>query len=309
MRLAFVFPGQGSQTVGMGRDVYESFPEIRELYDNAEKILGFPLKQYSFEGPEEALKQTSVTQPALFVHGAVLTKLLKKKGIKPVIAAGHSLGEYSALAAADAAAFEDILQLVKIRGELMHSSGEGVPGTMAALIGGDIDGIKALCTEASIAGIVQLANFNAPGQVVISGSADAVKKAIELSPNYGVKRAVELNVSGAFHSPLMAGALEGLVRAIQTAPLVPTQFPVVANVTAQPITVPEDIKRNLEKQLLSPVLWSDSVNAMIHFGVDAFIEVGSGTVLQGLIKRINKDVPCYGVGTAANLEQIEKIIT
>ena len=304
VRLAFIFPGQGSQTVGMGRDLYESFKDSRSYYDEAEEILEFPLKRYSFEGPEETLKQTYITQSALFVHSVVLTKLLANQAITPVITAGHSVGEYSALAAAGALPFSDMLRLVKIRGELMQTAGEKTPGMMAALIGGDNDAVSAICREAGSMGIVKPANYNAPGQVVVSGSKEGVQRAMEIARDRGVRRAVELKVSGAFHSPLMAEATGRLIEEIHLSSWRTTKLPVVANVTAQPMSDPEKIKHNLEEQLLSPVRWSESVVYMAKSGIDAFIEVGAGRVLQGLVKRIRKEIPCYSVGTVGELETI-----
>lgn len=301
---AFIFPGQGSQIVGMGRDIYEEFKDARTLYDEAEEVLGFPIKQYSFDGPDDILKQTYVTQPALFVHSVAMTKLLAALGITPVIAAGHSLGEYSALAAADAAYFSDLLRIVKVRGELMQTAGERSPGTMAALIGGDDKSAETICQRARSAGIVQPANYNAPGQVVLSGSVEGVHQAMKIAKDHGVRRVVELNVSGAFHSPLMADALNGLVEQIHKSPFQKAKIPVVANVTAKPSREPDEIKKNLEKQLLNPVRWSDSVQYVADTGIDAFIEVGAGKVLQGLVKRIRKDIPCYNVGTIEELEII-----
>jgi len=301
---AFIFPGQGSQIVGMGRDIYEAFEEARTLYDEAEEILGFPVKQYSFDGPDDILKQTYVTQPALFVHSVAITNLLASRDIMPVIAAGHSLGEYSALAAAGVAYFSDLLRIVKVRGELMQTAGEKSPGTMAALIGCDDKTAEIICMKAQNAGIVKPANYNAPGQIVISGSVEGVNQAMKIAKENGVRKVVELNVGGAFHSPLMADALGGLIEQIRNTSFQKAKIPVVANVTAKPEQEPEKIKQNLEQQLLNPVRWSDSVRYMAHTGIDAFIEVGAGRVLQGLVKRIDKDVFCYNAGTVEDLKTI-----
>jgi len=305
-RLAFIFPGQGSQVVGMGSDLYEAIPAARQRYDEAENILGFSLKEYSFEGPEDTLKQTYVTQPALFVHSVILADLLAERAFKPVVAAGHSLGEYSALYAAGAAGFKELLELVKVRGELMQHAGEKSPGTMAALLGADKETAEKLCEKASAAGVVMPANFNAPGQIVISGSVEGVHEAMKISRQFGIKRAMELNVSGAFHSPLMADATEGLVQKIDATSWNTAAIPVVANATAAEMTNPDLIRDNLKKQLLSAVMWSDSIRLMAQNGIDAFVEVGAGKVLQGLVKRIAKDIPCFNVSSAADLEQIKE---
>jgi [acyl-carrier-protein] S-malonyltransferase len=308
-KLAFLYPGQGSQSVGMGKDFFDVFSTASLRYEEAEDILGFPLKKYSFEGPDEQLKQTYITQPALFVHSVIITDLLDNEGIKPVVAAGHSLGEYSALYSAGAAGYSEILEVVKIRGELMQKAGEISPGTMAAIIGADEDSVAKLCEEAGSAGIVKPANFNAPGQIVISGSVEGVKKAIETAKEFGAKRAIELNVSGAFHSPLMEYACEGLNKRIDSTNWKETAFPVFANATAVQETKPEEISVNLKKQILKPVLWKSTIENMIDYGIDAFVEVGSGKVLQGLTKRINKEYNCYNAGTIEELEKIGKLVS
>lgn len=301
---AFLFPGQGSQLVGMGKDLYETYPEAKMVFDRAEDILEFPLKKLCFEGPEEELRQTRYTQPAIFVHSMAVDVLLKKKGIEPRAAAGHSLGEYSALVSAGALSFEDGLRLVKIRGELMQRSGENNPGTMAAIVGMTAEQIEAVCREAAEAGMVQPANFNSPGQIVISGSVAAVRRAMEIAKQKGARLVKELVVSGAFHSPLMGEALAGLVEALKTVTIKPAAIPVFSNVEAQPASQPDQIRRLLQQQLLSPVLWENILRNMIAAGYHQYYEVGPGKVLQGLLKRTDGNYPCQTVGTAAELEAL-----
>ncbi len=287
---AFIFPGQGSQTVGMGKDLYSAYPAIKSLYDQAGDILGFDLAGKSFDGPEEELRQTRITQPALYVHSFALHTLLREKGIIAEAMAGHSLGEFSALAGAGAFSFEQGLRLVKLRGELMQEAGQQQSGAMAAILGLDFDVVISLCQQASQEALVVPANFNSPGQVVISGTVAGVKKAMELSLAQGAKRAIELNVSGAFHSPLMEPAKIRLATALQNAEIVQPQTPVYGNVTAAPCQDPETIRRLLLEQLTSPVQWAKSIEAMITDGVDEFVEVGNGSVLSGLVRKINRQL-------------------
>lgn len=303
MKTAFLFPGQGSQYVGMGLDLYHQFPEVKKLYDESEKILGFPLKKISFEGPEEILKQTRYTQPALFVHSIAILQLLKRKGIEPDAAAGHSLGEYSSLVAAGAFSLEKGLRIVKLRGEQMQQSGEKNPGTMAAIIGLSREEVEAVCHQASPAGIVQAANFNSPGQVVISGSIAGVHQAMEVAREKKARMVTELVVGGAFHSPLMGEALEGLTRALEEMEILDPRIPVYTNVTSRPTLNAWEVRDLLKKQLLSPVLWQDIIQNMIDDGVERFYEVGAGKVLQGLSKRISSAVPCTSVGKLEDLQQ------
>jgi len=300
---AVMFPGQGSQYVGMGKDVYERSAVAREFFDNADAILGFSLSTICFDGPEEELKQTRNTQPAIFVHSVAVWNILQMKDV--AMAAGHSLGEYSALVAAGALGFEDALRLVRTRGELMQKAGEENHGTMAAVIGLDPEIVGEVCCTAWKDGIVQAANFNSPGQIVISGSVTGVRKAMELAKSRGAKMVKELVVSGAFHSPLMQSARDGLRTALETTAIRDAQIPVYANVTAKPVYKAEEIRTMLEEQLTNPVRWWESVEHMIADGATMFLEVGPGKVLQGLVKRINTGIQASGLD---RFDDVEKFI-
>lgn len=297
-----MFPGQGSQFVGMAKDLYDRCEDVKQTYKRANKILGFDLAEICFNGPEEELKQTRVTQPAIFVHSALLINFFSDKNIKPAMAAGHSLGEYSALYCAEALTFDDTLRLVKVRAELMQKAGEINKGTMAAFIGLQEDVVAEVCDSASSAGVVQVANFNSPGQIVISGSVAGVNRAIEIAKEKGAKRAILLGVGGAFHSPLMEYASEGLQKALAEVEIKPTSIPVYSNVHAKPITQPDEIRQLLAAQLTSPVQWLEIVRNMIQDGASEFYEVGPGSVLRGLLKRINREVTGKSIGKLSDLE-------
>ncbi len=298
---AFMFPGQGSQYVGMARDIFDADPASRALLESADSILGFPLTRICFEGPDDELRQTKNTQPAIFIHSVALFRAMG--GPAPTMVAGHSLGEYSALVAAGALAFEDALRLVRLRGELMQRAGEERRGTMAALVGPDPEAVEALCREASAAGIVQPANYNSPGQIVISGSVEGVHKAMALAQAGGAKLVKELVVSGAFHSPLMEGARDGLREALEKATLRDATIPVYANVTAEPVTRASALRDLLHRQLTSPVRWEQTIRNMVRDGAEEFVEVGPGKVLQGLLKRTAPGVRGRGIDKWTDLRQ------
>ena len=288
---AFVFPGQGAQFVGMGKDLYESNETARNLFEKANEILGFRITDMMFEGTEDDLKQTKVTQPAIFLHSVLLAKSLGDE-FKPDMVAGHSLGEFSALVAAGALSFEEGLKLVSKRAHAMQKACELRPSTMAAVLALPDDKVEALCAE--IDDIVAPANYNCPGQVVISGTMEGIDAACEKMLAAGAKRAMKLKVGGAFHSPLMQPAQEELAEAIAEAEFSTPVCPVYQNVDGKPHTDPEEIKANLIKQLTAPVRWTYDVEAMIADGADEFIELGPGAVLQGLVKKINRGVATSG---------------
>lgn len=284
---AYVFPGQGSQFVGMGKDLYENSPLAKEMFEKANEILGFNITNIMFNGTEEDLKQTKVTQPAIFLHSVILAKTMGD-AFQPDMVAGHSLGEFSALVAAGALSFEDGLKLVLARALAMQKACEKEPSTMAAILNLDDEVVEKICDE--IDGIVVPANYNCPGQLVISGSVEAVKTACEKLTEVGARRALILPVGGAFHSPLMEPAREELAAAINTTAINSPICPIYQNVNAQAVTNPDEIKQNLIAQLTAPVKWTQTMNNMLKDGATAVIEVGPGKVLQGLFKKVNREL-------------------
>ena len=298
---AFLFPGQGSQYIGMAKDLFDKSVEAKEMIITADDALGVNLSYIMFNGPEDQLKQTEYTQPAIFLHSVVLASIIRT--LQPEAAAGHSLGEYSALVSANAIQFYEAIKLVRERGKAMQQAGIDNPGTLAAIVGLEPVKVEALCNEASTAGIVQCANFNSPGQIVISGSIDGVRKAMELCKANGAKIVKELPVSGAFHSPLMQSAKDELFNVLTRTPFYDAKFPVYANVTAKPVTRKDEIINLLHQQVTAPVRWEETITNMIADGFDEFYEIGPGKVLQGLVKRINPDVKLYGIEKYEDLEK------
>ncbi|MCK6604649.1 MAG: ACP S-malonyltransferase [Ignavibacteriaceae bacterium] len=298
---AFLFPGQGSQYVGMAADLFENSVEVKEMIRTADGILGRNLSYIMFNGPEEELKQTENTQPAIFIHSVVIAGLLRRLDFDG--AAGHSLGEYSALVACGALQFHDAVSLVNTRGKAMQAAGAQYPGTMAAVLGLNGAKLEEICTEVTAStGVVQCANFNSPGQIVISGSVDGVRKAMELAKAGGAKLVKELVVSGAFHSPLMVPAGDALKLKLDITSFYDARKPVYANVTAKPVTSKDEIKDLLYRQLTSPVRWEETIKNMAADGFDEFVEVGPGKVLQGLVKRIVPDAKVSGIDKFAEME-------
>jgi [acyl-carrier-protein] S-malonyltransferase len=290
---AFIFPGQGAQYVGMAKDIYENSRKAKELVQEAEDTINFKISDVMFNGSLEELKLTSITQPAIFLHGILILNELESFSINA--SAGHSLGEYTALVANNALRPMDAFKLVRKRGEAMLASGKKYPGTMAAVIGLNETALSGICEKAKNTGIVQCANFNSPGQIVISGSVEGVKKAMELAKDEGAKLVKELIVSGAFHSPLMEPAIEELKVSLEKVEFSEPDFPVYSNVTAKPTTDPGEIKELLLKQLTAPVRWEETIQNMAADGITEFIELGPGKVLQGLAKRIDRNLIVKGI--------------
>ena len=304
MKAAFVFPGQASQFVGMGKDLYDTYEIAHHIFDTANEIMGLDLRQICFEGPEDKLKQTYITQPAIFVHSVAVNSILKERGFIPQAVAGHSLGEYSALVSAEALSFEDGLKLVKERGRLMYEAGQKQPGTMAAIIGLAPEKVQELCDSLANQGIVQPANFNSPGQIAISGEVEVVRAAIDMATEMGAMKAIELVVSGAFHSPLMRAAQEGLQTALENTEFNDARVPLYSNVEAAAVQDKDKIRQLLIQQLTKPVLWQTIIENMIKDGCQPFYEIGPGRVLKGLQKRINRKMACNEVGTTENIENL-----
>ncbi len=300
---ALVFPGQGSQYRGMAKDLYEQFADARNLAETANSILGYNLTEIMFEGDEDTLKQTRFTQPAIFLHSVLAARFIDRADV--MMTAGHSLGEYTAVYFAGAISFEDALYLVQRRGELMQKAGEELSGTMAAIIGLPAEQLELVLSKARTYGIIQVANYNSPGQIVLSGAVPAVKHAVSLAKTYGAKIAKELTVSGAFHSPLMKPAEEELAKALNSITFHHAEIPICMNVNAELTCDAEVIRQNLLLQLTSPVRWTHSVQTMIRNGVREFIEVGPQKVLQGLIKRIDPSVITSGIETAEDVLNLQ----
>ena len=300
----WLFPGQASQKVGMGLDLKEGSNLAKRYFKRSNEIMECDIQSIIFSGPDEILKKTEYTQPAIYIVSVITGYLLLEKGLKPKALAGHSLGEYSALAIGGAFDFDTGLRLVKNRSESMARAGKKEKGTMAAIIGMDDDSVDSLCSSYDGIGTVVPANYNSPGQVVISGSPDAIKWAMNYSKDNGARMAVELNVSGAFHSPLMRSAREELAEMINSLEISDSKYPLYTNVDAKPVIGSNDIKDSLIRQLENPVHWAKSILSMKNDGITSFLEVGPGKVLQGLNKRIDKSLECLSV---VSMEQLEKI--
>lgn len=287
MKNAYIFPGQGAQFVGMGKELNDSNEEARKLFEKANEVLGFRITDIMFEGTDEDLKQTKVTQPAIFLHSVILAKVIGNS-FDPLMVAGHSLGEFSALVTAGALNFEDGLRLVATRAEAMQKATEIQPSAMAAILGLDDFTVEDICQR--VDSVVVPANYNCPGQLVISGTVEGVDKACALLLEAGARRALKLNVGGAFHSPLMESARVELQQAIEATEILIPRCPIYQNIDANPYTDPRQIKQNLIAQLTGPVRWTQTISNMIDDGAVSFVEVGPGNVLQGLVKKINREV-------------------
>lgn len=303
MSLALLFPGQGSQYVGMGRALAECEPRAREVMERADHVLGLRLTEIMWSGPEDALTETRNAQPAILTHSVAALEAARGRLGEPAYAAGHSLGEFSAYVAAGAISFDDAVACVRLRGELMHEAGTERPGTMAAVLGLSDEDVEAVCARVD-AGVCVPANFNAAGQVVLSGDVAGVEQALELARDAGAKRVVPLAVSGAFHSPLMEPAAKGLRERLESVEMSDPAFPVVCNATAEPVTTAERARELLVRQLTSPVRWAASIERMSADGAGRFVELGPGSVLCGLNRRNARGAVCTSVGEPADLEKL-----
>tara|TARA_Y100001936_G_scaffold245188_1_gene286770 strand:+ start:585 stop:1520 length:936 start_codon:yes stop_codon:yes gene_type:complete len=304
VKIAFVFPGQGSQFIGMGKDFYDHAPEAKKLFEEANNVLGYDLANICFNGPEETLKLTENTQPALLVHSTMALKMLRENGINSVLAAGHSLGEFSALVAAGALNFTDAIRLVRLRGQFMQ---EAVPvgvGSMAAIIGLPVEAIQELCDRVSSdSNLVQPANLNSPVQTVIAGHKDAVDRVSKDALEAGAKKSIVLPVSAPFHSALMKPAEIKLQKELEDTEFHDLSFPIINNIEAKPITKGKEARESLVKQVCSPVRWAETMQSFIDYKINTVVELGSGKVLSGLMKRFDKSINCYQVGDMDSLSQ------
>ncbi|MFH1690337.1 MAG: ACP S-malonyltransferase [Candidatus Eisenbacteria bacterium] len=307
-RIAFVFPGQGSQSVGMARDLYENSQTVREIYERASEAISVDIATISFEGPDEELTKTINTQPALLTASAAALALLEERDIVPYAVAGHSLGEYSALLAARSLSLEDAVRAVRERGRLMYEAGLETPGTMAAIVGLTEDAIEQILKEAGAKGVVQIANLNTPTQIVISGEVEAVRAAMDIAATTNARRVVELNVSGAFHSELLRPASEGMESVLRGVPIAPPRCIFVANVTGGALDDPEDIRSRLVEQIVSPVRWVQCMKALVNRKTSLCLEVGPGNVLRGLLRKIDPELRSMSAGTMSDIEKLSAAI-
>jgi [acyl-carrier-protein] S-malonyltransferase len=309
-QVAFLFPGQGSQSLGMGKHLADTYPTAKNVFDQADQLLGVPLSRIAWDDPTDQLNDTVNTQPALFVHSIASLRVLQEQfpNLQPSFVAGHSMGELTALVSVGSLDFEAGLSLVRTRGELMKQAGEKSPGGMAAIIGVDIDLVDEICSTASLGTeIVQIANDNCPGQVVISGSSNGLEQAMTSAKKAGARKVIRLAVSIAAHSPLMNHAQDGFNRAVDAVPLKDPLIPIIGNVNAQPLNQVGDIREDLQAQLYSRVRWTESVRYMLSSGITNFIEIGNNSVLTGLLKRIDRQAHGYPFGNPENFEKISSI--
>ena len=302
LKTAWIFPGQGSQYIGMGEDLYERSELAKKYFKISKEILNFDIKSIMHNGPEDLLNKTKYTQPSIFITSVILGKILIEKGLQPFAVAGHSLGEYSAITISNSISFEKGLELVKVRSESMEKAGNLQNGTMAAIVGLEKKEVQSICSSYKGKGLVVIANHNSPKQIVVSGTSDAIFETIEKVKCKGAKLALELKVSGAFHSPLMTPAKETLAKILDSITFNDPQYPLFNNVNSKPLFSGEKIKKSLLEQLEKPVLWTESIIEMKNFGVESFLEVGPGKVLQGLNKRIDRSLISDGVDSLDKME-------